>query len=239
MHVVVEDVGLVVVSFCIAGLASVALCGMTLILTFSAHETLHPTSASSSAAAAAAANATCPLSNGLPDYPSPINPLLFTLTPQPNDLGCCTHLPPETNCCHQTACAYKRSYMQSVLQDGRSSECHDLLGLVSCAPCDGGGGSGGWASGGWDGMAVCSTLCERMWTACAGGGGGGGGGGNGTGSASGWCESELRVKVVAGGVDSASVNSTCYNSAMSVSSTARLLSWLLPIVALMWISSCW
>ena len=87
MHVVVEDVGLVVVSFCIAGLASVALCGMTLILTFSAHETLVPSSSP-----AAAANLTCPLSNGVADYASPANPLLFVSAPQANDLGCCTHV---------------------------------------------------------------------------------------------------------------------------------------------------
>ena len=231
MHVVVEDVGLVVVSFCIAGLASVALCGMTLILTFSAHETLGSTPPTAS-------NLTCPLSNGLVDYASPVHPLLFVDSPEANDLGCCTHLPAATNCCHQSACLYKPTHSHSLL-DGRSKACHDLLGLLSCAPCDGGGGSGTWASGGWSGMAVCGSFCGRVYAACV-------GLANGTSDASQWCASELHVQVVGGngtslvGVEG---SSDCYNSAESVVYVRGLaggaLWWLLPLSILLLLSTSW
>lgn len=231
MHVVVEDVGLVVVSFCIAGLASVALCGMTLILTFSAHETL---GGSSSPASHTATNLTCPTANGLSNYASPPTfPLLFTTLPQANDLGCCTHLPTATNCCRQPACLYKSTYSSSLV-DGRSGACHDMLGLLSCAPCDGGGGSGEWASGGWDGMRVSGSFCGRLYAACV-------GGMNGTSEASEWCTSELRVQVVAGngtaGDTGESGSMESYNGAGTVRSAARILLFLLPLFVLMLIST--
>ena len=227
MHVVVEDVGLVVVSFCIAGLASVALCGMTLILTFSAHETLGSSSSST------ASNLTCPLSNGVTDYTSPAHPLLFVTNPEANDLGCCTHVSAVNNCCHQSACLYKPSYSHALL-DGRSVACHDLLGLLSCAPCDGGGMSGVWAAGGWGGMSVCSSFCGRVYAACV-------GAANGTSDASDWCTSELHVKVVAGSVTAGGMGvdagDDCYNGAAAVRGIARSLLWLLPLFVLMLIST--
>ena len=222
MHVVVEDVGLVVVSFCIAGLASVALCGMTLILTFSAHETIGAAASSSTAS-----NLTCPLSNGVTDYASPAHPLLFAPAPQANDLGCCTHLRSANSCCRQSACLHKPTYSRSLL-DGRGAACHDLLGLLSCAPCNGGGGSGAWASGGWEGMRVCGGLCSRVYAACV-------GAANGTTEASEWCTNELRVQVVSG--SNASAAGDCYNGAWVVGGVARIVSWCLPLLVLIWTST--
>lgn len=152
----IEDLGLAIMSYIVSGLACVAVIVMMLLVSFS------PMGHS--------VEGTCPVQNGIVNYQSgngSHNPFIFLPSAHTNDLGCCPHINSLDvgTCCTQHACRAKPLYSTGLL-DGRSEQCHDLLGQLSCAPCL--ADSGTFAHDGYVNMSICSDFCVRVAHECAG-----------------------------------------------------------------------